>query len=102
MVWSPRGLDIGCSLLEGAKVLSLGAFVWGNVRPLILAELGADVVKVESRRRPDPREHPPDHGEVFEPSEKQNSTVALMYHSQYAERNASRSRRPKVKSCCKC
>jgi benzylsuccinate CoA-transferase BbsF subunit len=40
-------------LLDGVRVLSLGAFVAGNVCPLLLAELGADVVKVEDRSHPE-------------------------------------------------
>ena len=77
MVWSNNGPDIGFSLLEGVKVLSLGAFVAGNVCPLILAELGADVVKVESRRRPESlrQYYSPDHGEVFEPSGVQTTAL---------------------------
>ena len=37
--------------LSGVRVVALGAFVAGNVCPLVLAELGADVVKIESRQR---------------------------------------------------
>ncbi|MFI5045957.1 MAG: CoA transferase [Acidimicrobiia bacterium] len=38
--------------LEGTRVLSLGEFVAGNYTAQILAALGAEVVKVESRSRP--------------------------------------------------
>ena len=39
--------------LRGVRVLSFGAFVAGNICALMLAELGADVVKIESRDRPE-------------------------------------------------
>jgi crotonobetainyl-CoA:carnitine CoA-transferase CaiB-like acyl-CoA transferase len=39
--------------LAGLRVLSFGAFVAGNTSALPLAELGADVVKVEARARPE-------------------------------------------------
>ena len=39
------------SLLEGVRVLSFGSFVAGNICALMLAELGADVVKVEAKDR---------------------------------------------------
>ncbi len=39
--------------LEGVKVLSFGAFVAGNTAAKLLAEMGADVVKIEPRSRPE-------------------------------------------------
>jgi crotonobetainyl-CoA:carnitine CoA-transferase CaiB-like acyl-CoA transferase len=39
--------------LAGRRVISFGAFVAGNTSALLLAELGADVVKVEARSRPE-------------------------------------------------
>jgi crotonobetainyl-CoA:carnitine CoA-transferase CaiB-like acyl-CoA transferase len=56
--------------LGGVRVVAVGAFVAGNVCPLVLAELGADVVKVESLRRPEPLRsyYSPDHAPIVEPS----------------------------------
>jgi crotonobetainyl-CoA:carnitine CoA-transferase CaiB-like acyl-CoA transferase len=72
-----RGVQTAPSLLEGVKVLTLGAFVAGNVCPLVLAELGADVVKVETQRRPEAlrQYYSPDHGPVFEPSGHQTTAL---------------------------
>jgi crotonobetainyl-CoA:carnitine CoA-transferase CaiB-like acyl-CoA transferase len=39
--------------LAGVRAISFGAFVAGNTSALLLAELGADVVKVEARARPE-------------------------------------------------
>ena len=39
--------------LDGLRVISFGAFVAGNTVGLLLSELGADVVKVEARSRPE-------------------------------------------------
>ena len=39
--------------LDGVRVISFGAFVAGNTVALLLSELGADVVKVEPRSRPE-------------------------------------------------
>lgn len=40
--------------VAGLRVLSFGTAIAGNVTAMMLAELGADVVKVESPARPDP------------------------------------------------
>jgi benzylsuccinate CoA-transferase BbsF subunit len=58
------------SLLEGVRVLSFGSFVAGNICALMLAELGADVVKVESRQRPEALRSydTPYQEKVYEPS----------------------------------
>ena len=72
MAWcSDRPSHGDCEgLLAGLKVLSFGAFVAGNTSGLVLAELGADVVKLESRRRPEALRsyYSPDYDEVYEPS----------------------------------
>ncbi len=39
--------------LDGVKVISFGTFVAGNTAAKLLAEMGADVVKVEARSRPE-------------------------------------------------
>ncbi|MEV7005122.1 CoA transferase [Streptosporangium sp. NPDC051022] len=57
--------------LEDVKVLSFGTAIAGNVTATMLAELGADVVKIESPARPDPVRNGPlavDLPRVFEPS----------------------------------
>jgi crotonobetainyl-CoA:carnitine CoA-transferase CaiB-like acyl-CoA transferase len=41
------------AVLGGVKVVSFGAFVAGNVAARLLAEMGADVIKVEPRARPE-------------------------------------------------
>jgi benzylsuccinate CoA-transferase BbsF subunit len=56
--------------LADLRVLTFGAFVAGNTAALILAELGMDVVKVESRARPEALRNTYflDHPDVREPS----------------------------------
>ena len=60
----------GPDALSGVRVFSFGAFVAGNTSAMILAELGADVVKIESHRRPESLRAfwSPDHDETYEPS----------------------------------
>ena len=40
-------------LLNGVRVLSFGTFIAGNTSATLLADLGAEVVKVEAKNRPD-------------------------------------------------
>ena len=63
--------------LSGVRVVALGAFVAGNVCPLVLAELGADVVKIESRQRPESLRSyfSPDHDVILEPSGIQTTAM---------------------------
>jgi benzylsuccinate CoA-transferase BbsF subunit len=64
-------------LLAGVRILSFGTFVAGNICPLLLAELGADVVKIESKDRPEAlRSYDfPGQPEFFEPSGMRTSAV---------------------------
>jgi crotonobetainyl-CoA:carnitine CoA-transferase CaiB-like acyl-CoA transferase len=39
--------------LDGLRVISFGSFIAGNTAAMVLAEFGADVVKVEARSRPE-------------------------------------------------
>lgn len=69
-VGAPMASSESSSLLEGVRILSFGAFVAGNLCPLLLAEVGADVVKVESPTRPEALRNyeSPGHRPVAEPS----------------------------------
>src|SRR5665213_2125195 len=40
-------------LLTGVRVLSFGSFIAGNTAATVLADLGAEVVKIEPRNRPE-------------------------------------------------
>jgi crotonobetainyl-CoA:carnitine CoA-transferase CaiB-like acyl-CoA transferase len=63
--------------LHGVRVVASGAFIAGNVCPLVLAELGADVVKVESLSRPEALRgyFSLDHGTLLEPSGVQTTAM---------------------------
>lgn len=56
--------------LSSLRVVTFGAFVAGNTAAMLLAELGMDVVKIESRSRPEALRNNYffDHPEVLEPS----------------------------------
>ena len=56
--------------LRDVRVLTFGAFVAGNTAALLLAELGMDVVKIESHARPEALRYNYffDHPDVTEPS----------------------------------
>jgi crotonobetainyl-CoA:carnitine CoA-transferase CaiB-like acyl-CoA transferase len=56
--------------LRGTRVLSFGSFVAGNICALMLSELGADVVKIESRAHPEALRayDAPGRAQVVEPS----------------------------------
>jgi crotonobetainyl-CoA:carnitine CoA-transferase CaiB-like acyl-CoA transferase len=64
--------------IDALRVVSFGAFVAGNTTGLALADLGADVVKIEARARPDVLRMPAyGFGEtnVVEPSGVQNTIM---------------------------
>jgi crotonobetainyl-CoA:carnitine CoA-transferase CaiB-like acyl-CoA transferase len=69
--WTKAGV------LSGIRVLSFGAFVAGNTCPLALAELGADVVKIESLERPEALRiyFSVDHPYLYEPSGVQTTAL---------------------------
>jgi crotonobetainyl-CoA:carnitine CoA-transferase CaiB-like acyl-CoA transferase len=75
--WSlPRGPRIG-----DLKVLSFGTAIAGNVSATTLAELGADVVKIESPDRPDPLRLPgyPGLPRAVDPAGREFSVVFSSY-----------------------
>jgi crotonobetainyl-CoA:carnitine CoA-transferase CaiB-like acyl-CoA transferase len=63
--------------LRGVRVISFGAFVAGNVCDLLLAELGADVVKIEAHERPEALRayFSVDHPNLYEPSGTQTTVM---------------------------
>ena len=63
------------------KVLSFGTAIAGNVSATTLAEMGADVVKIESPDRPDPLRLPgiPGLPEAFDPAGKPVSALFTSY-----------------------
>jgi benzylsuccinate CoA-transferase BbsF subunit len=63
--------------LSGIRVVSFGAFVAGNVCAMLLAELGADVVKIETHERPEALRSyfSVDHPNLFEPSGSQTTAM---------------------------
>lgn len=56
--------------LAGVRVISFGTFVVGNVTATMLADLGAEVAKIESPRRPEALRSyfSLDHPDIYEPS----------------------------------
>ena len=64
-------------ILHGTRILSFGTFVAGNTCPLALAELGADVVKIESLERPEALRlyFSVDHPYLYEPSGVQTTAL---------------------------
>ena len=69
--WSRLGADTDTAMpLADVRILSFGSFVAGNICALMLAELGADVVKVEVRERPEALRayDTPEQAQIFEPS----------------------------------
>ncbi len=67
--------------LEGVRVLSLGDFVAGNYSAQILAALGAEVVKVESRSRPSNVRTQPFNDAPTLAVEPSGATITPMYAS---------------------
>jgi crotonobetainyl-CoA:carnitine CoA-transferase CaiB-like acyl-CoA transferase len=76
----PRSLP-GGPRLEDLRVLSFGTAIAGNVSATTLAEMGADVVKIESPDRPDPLRLPGHPGlpKAFDPSGREVSVVFSSY-----------------------
>lgn len=73
--------DNGSAGIAGLRVISFGTAIAGNVTAMTLAELGADVVKVESPNRPDPlrvRVHP-ELPRVVEPSGAETNIMFAGY-----------------------
>jgi crotonobetainyl-CoA:carnitine CoA-transferase CaiB-like acyl-CoA transferase len=72
----PAGLRLG-----DLKVLSFGTAIAGNVSATTLAEMGADVVKIESPDRPDPLRLPgiPGLPKTFDPSGREFTVLFSSY-----------------------
>jgi crotonobetainyl-CoA:carnitine CoA-transferase CaiB-like acyl-CoA transferase len=79
----PRPAAVGTApRLSQLRVLSFGTAIAGNVSATMLAEMGADVVKIESRSRPDPlRTGPiaPSLPRVFEPRGPETNVMFAGY-----------------------
>jgi crotonobetainyl-CoA:carnitine CoA-transferase CaiB-like acyl-CoA transferase len=68
-------------LLTGLRVVSFGTAIAGNVSATTLAEMGADVIKIESPGRPDPLRTGPfaNQPRVYEPSGVETNVMFSAY-----------------------